>query len=138
MAEIISGNARFTVDGKTVYHATECTISLTRETRERSTKDTNGRVLAKGAKSFSLSISALATYNIDGIETNDFGDLFDLYNDDSDTQIPVVFTPDEDDAAFTLEGVGIITSLEGSFTNEEDGTSSLTIEGGAITKVPAA
>ena len=133
--KVMSGNGRFTLDGKTVYHATECTLSLSRETKERSTKDTDGRELGKGIKSFSMSTSALAVYGSDGAQTHDFGGLFDMYNDDSDTPVSLEFVPDEGDATFKFTGSGIITSLEGSFTNEEDGTSSLTIEGGAMTKV---
>lgn len=135
MAKVMSGNARWSLDGKTVYHATECSLNFSRATKERNTKDTDGREVAKGIKSFSLSTSALATYDGDGVETNDFGDLFDLYNDDTDTKIAIEFLPDEEDATFKLTGEAIITSLEGSFTNEEDGTSSLTMEGGAMTKV---
>lgn len=130
----MSGNARFTFDGKTLYHATECSFSFTRATRERATKDTNGRELAKGIKSFSLTASSLATYDSDGVESHDLGSLFDMYNDDSDTPIQVEFVPDESDGTFKFSGTGIMTSLEGTFTNEEDGTSSLTIEGGAMTK----
>ena len=134
----MSGNARFTLDGKTVYHATTCSLSFTRETKERATKDIVGRELAKGIKSFSASISSLVTYNGDGVQTNDFGDLFDMYNDDSDTKITLVFTPDETlttgENSFTLTGEGIITDLQGDFANEEDGTASLTIQGGAMTK----
>ena len=135
MAQVMSGNARWTLDGKTVFHATECTLSFSRQMKERNTKDTDGREVAKGIKSFTLSTSTLATYNAEGEETHDFGSLFDLYNDDSDTKISVEFVPDEVDATFKLTGQAVITSLEGSFTVEEDGTSSLTMEGGAMTKV---
>lgn len=141
--KIMSGNARFTLDGKTVYHATTCSLSFTRETKERATKDIEGKELAKGIKSFSASISSLVTYNGDGTKTNDFGDLFDMYNDDSDAKITLVFTPDEADTAatptgtdstYTLTGDGIITDLSGDFANEEDGSSSMTIAGGAMVK----
>ena len=133
--KVMSGNARWSLDGKTVFHATECTLSLTRATKERSTKDTDGRELAKGIKSFSLSSSHLVVYGSDGIASNDFAALTDIFNDDTDTRIAVVFTPSETDKEYTLEGEGIMTSLEGNFVNEEDGTSSLTIEGGSMTKV---
>ena len=66
---------------------------------------------------------------------HDFAALTDIFNDDTDTRIAVVFTPSETDKEYTLEGEGIMTSLEGNFVNEEDGTSSLTIEGGSMTKV---
>lgn len=131
--KVMSGNARWTLDGKTVYHAQNCTINLTRALKERTSKDIEGRQVAKGIKSFSISISALATYGSDGTETHDFRALFKLYNDDTDTQIPLEFIPDEADSLWKLVGEGVITDLSGDFTNQEDGTSSMTIEGGAMT-----
>ena len=131
--KVMSGNARWTLDGKTVYHAQSCTISLTRALKERTSKDIKGRQVAKGIKSFSLSVSALATYGSDGTETHDFRSLFKAYNNDDDVRIPIEFIPDEADAAWKLVGDGVITDLSGDFANQEDGTSSLTMEGGAMT-----
>lgn len=134
--KVMSGNMRLTLDGSTVYHATEASLTLSRETKERSTKDTDGREVAKGIKSFSASASALGTYGSDGVDaTHDFEALFDLYNDDTDTRVQVEFVPDEGDAVFKLQGFGIITSLELNAPNEEDSTASISIEGGAMTKV---
>ena len=130
----MSGNLRLTLDGKTVYHATEATLSLSRATKERSTKDTDGREIAKGIKSFTATASALGVYASDGVDTNDFGALFDLFNDDTDSTIAVEFVPDEADATFKLGGSAIITSLELNAPNEEDSTASITLEGGAMTK----
>ena len=130
----MSGNARIHIGGKTVYHATECTLALAREMKERSTKDTNGVEKAKGKKSHTISVSALATDQGDGLETLDFGALFVLFNDDTDTPVDWEFIPDEAAAAFKYSGSGVIPSLEGNFVNEEDGTCSFSIEGGAVTQ----
>ena len=130
----MSGNARIHIGGKTVYHATECTLSFTREMKERSTKDTNGVEKAKGKKSHVVSISALATDQGDGTETLDFGGIFALFNDDTDTQVDWEFIPDEAPAKYKYSGSGVIPSMDGNFVNQEDGTCSFSIEGGAVTQ----
>lgn len=138
--KVMSGNMRLTLNGNTVYHSTDATLTLSRETKERSTKDTDGRQIAKGIKSFSASASALGTYAGDGQGSHDFAALFDLYDDDTDTPVAVEFVPDEADHTFKLSGEGIITSLELNAPNEEDTTASISIEGGAMAKttIPAA
>ena len=133
--KIISGNMRITLGGKTVYHATEASLSLSREFKERATKDTDGTERSKGKKSWTASTSALGVYLSDGVDTNDFFALFDLYNDDTDTPIAVEFVPDEADAEYKLTGNGFIESLEKNLPNEEDSTVSISIVGsGAMTK----
>ncbi|WP_271856074.1 phage tail tube protein [Patiriisocius marinus] len=134
--KVISGNLRFTVDGKTFYHSTSCSLSLTRELKERATKDTTGTERAKGVKSWSMTADGLAVYNGDGTTALDMFGLFDAYNDDTDTNIDVEFVQDESDATYKLVGEGIIDSLDGTFANEEDGTASISIQGsGSLTKV---
>lgn len=133
--KVISGNMRLTLGGKTVYHATEASLSLSREFKERATKDTNGTERAKGKKSWTASTSALGAYLGDGVGTNDFFGLFDLYNDDTDTPIEIEFVPDEADAEYKLIGKGFIESLEKNLPNEEDSTVSISIVGsGEMTK----
>ena len=127
--KVISGNIRITLDEKTVYHATECSINLSREVRTRSTKDTNGIQKAKGQTDWTGSTSSLAVYNSDGSGTNDFGALFDLFYDDADTVVPFEFVPSEGDATFMFEGNCIIDSLELNGTVEEDGTASMSFSG---------
>lgn len=133
--KVISGNMRLTVEGKTVYHATDATLDLGREFKERSTKDTNGIERAKGKKNWTASSNALAVYGSDGVDTNDFFALFDIYNDDTDTAVAIEFVPDETDAAYKLTGTGFIESLSKNMPNEEDATVSISILGnGAMTK----
>jgi hypothetical protein len=57
--EIKGKNVRLILDGKKVYHATDCGISLTREMESLSSKDTNGAIQSPGAYSWSATLSAL-------------------------------------------------------------------------------
>lgn len=133
--KVISGNLRLTVDGKTIFHATNCGLDMTRDFKERATKDTTGTERAKGTKSWTASFDGLATY-AGGTTSQDFASLFDLYDDDGVTPIDVEFVPSEADKEYTFVGEGFIDSLSGSFPNDEDGTISLSIVGnGAMTKV---
>lgn len=125
-AKVISGNLRIKLDDKTIFHATEATLSLSREVRERATKDTLGIERAKGTKDWTCTSSALGTYDADGA-THAWDDLFELYDDDSDTTINIEFVPDEADATFMLQGLGIITQLDMNANNDEDATASITI-----------
>ncbi len=134
--KVISGNLRITLAGNTVYHSTECSLTMSRELKERNTKDTNGIQRAKGVKTWSASTSSLAVYGGDGVGTTDFYALFDLYNDDADTTISIEFVQSEGGPGFKLVGEGIIESLEMNAANEEDATASISISGSdAMTKV---
>lgn len=132
MSKVISGNLRLELDGKTIFHATNCSLTMNREFRERSTKDTTGIERAKSTKSWSASYEGLAVY-AGGTTSHDFKSLFELYDDDDDTPVSVEFTPDEDDATWYFQGTGFIESLEGNFAVREDATISLSVLGnGAI------
>lgn len=132
--KVISGNLRLVLDGKTIYHATESSLTLSREVRERSTKDTDGIERAKGLKSFEASASALGVYGADNATTSDFEGLFDIYDDDATESVQIQFIPDESDATVAYEGFAIITSLEGNFANEEDATVSISLTGSETLK----
>ncbi len=127
--KVIAGALRITLAGKKVYHSTECSLTLSRELKDRNTKDTDGIKRAKGKKSWSASTSALAVYGGDGIASVDFFALFDLYDDDADIPIAVEFVPSEADGTFKLSGFGIIESLEMNAPNGEDSTASISISG---------
>ena len=133
--KVISGNMRLTLDGDTVYHSTSCSLSLSREFKERATKDTTGTERAKGIKSWTASVEGLGTYDGDGTGTVDFYAIFDLYTDDTDTPIDVEFVPDEGDATYKLTGEAFIESVEKTMPNEEDSTISISLVGnGAMAK----
>jgi hypothetical protein len=136
--KIMSGQLRLRIDDKTVYHATGVQLSYTRSTKERITKDTNGREESKGIMSFSVSGDALGVYDSDGATALDFKALFVIMNDDTDVKIPVEFLPDEADATFKLTGDGVMKSLNLNANVDEDATCSFTIDGGrlAIVELP--
>ncbi len=50
-------NLRLKVEGKTVFHATECTWSTSRELEDIATKDTNGKRRVLGDYDFTCSTS---------------------------------------------------------------------------------
>lgn len=127
--KVIAGAMRITLEDKKVYHSTECSLTLSRELKERNTKDTDGVKRAKGKKSWSASTSSLAVYGDDGVDAVDFFALFDFYDDDADVPIKVEFVPSEGDATFKLSGFGIIESLEMNAPNGEDSTASISISG---------
>ena len=133
--KVISGNMRITLDGDTVFHSTSCSLSLSRDFKERATKDTTGTERAKGTKSWTASVDGLATYDGDGVNTVDFYKLFDMYTDDTSTPLSIEFVPDEADASYKLTGEGFIESVEKTMPNDEDATISLSIVGnGAMAK----
>lgn len=127
--KVQSGDLRLRLDGKTIFHAVDCSLSLTRNTTERATKDTSGVERSKSTKDWSVSFNGLVTYAGDGVGTHDFSDLFAAYNDDSDTLVDVEFLPSEGDASLKYIGEGIITDLSGNWANDEDGTVSISISG---------
>lgn len=134
--KVISGDLRLKIDGKTIFHATSCSLSMARELKERATKDTNGVENAKGRKTWSATADALGVYKSDGVLTHDFKALFDIYNDDADTALAVEFLPDEvggiGSQVFKYTGTGILTALDGTFENDADATISLTVTGSGV------
>lgn len=131
-----SGNLRLTMNNKKVLEATNCTLSLARETTQRAaTKDTAAGANTKGQRSWSATVAALQTYAGDGATHLRFEDLFDLWKDDSNALVEVEFVPSEGDAVSYYKGFGIITALDSDWSVDEDGTLSATITGsGDITK----
>ncbi|MBF05026.1 MAG: hypothetical protein CMP76_17250 [Flavobacterium sp.] len=58
--EIYKGsNVRFSFEGKTLFHATSCAISISTTLEEIATKDTNGSVVTPGNYSWSMTTNAL-------------------------------------------------------------------------------
>ncbi len=131
-----SGNLRLTLGNKKVLEATNCTLSLARETTQRAaTKDTAAGASTKGQRTWSATVAALQTYEGDGATHLRFEDLFDLWKDDTNALVECEFVPNEGDAISYYKGMGIITALDSDWTVDEDGTLSATISGsGDITK----
>lgn len=126
----ISGNLRLHLNGKKIFDATQCSLSLARETnRASSTKDTTTGAATKGEKSWSVGFEGLAVYAGDGNDGHQFSDLFDLWNDDSDALVHAEFVPSEGDYQFYYEGDVIVTQLDPTFSNDEVATITLSAEG---------
>lgn len=69
MAFIKGKNLRIIVGGKPLFHATECSLSITRDLEEIATKDTDGKEQLAGDYSWTMSTSALV--NVDaGVTTH--------------------------------------------------------------------
>lgn len=126
----ISGNLRLMVDGKVIFDAIGCTLSMSRETTQRSgTKDSAAGSSSKGTKTWTAAYNGLGVYAGDGNDGHQFKDLVDLWNDDSENLVHVEMVPSEDDYQWYYEGDGIITQLDGVFNFSEDSTITLSIQG---------
>lgn len=142
MAVYDGSDLRFTLDGKTVYHATSCSISMTRATKERATKDTTGTEMAKGIKSWSGSGDGLAVMALPAGVTDSqaFEDLFDMYDDDDSANlVDVEFTlgPAGTTGDTYYKGKAIITQLDATSPNEEDATVSFSLTGSGVVEKAA-
>lgn len=133
--KVMSGNMRLRIDGKVIFDAIGCTLTLGREVKSRAaTKDTSAGSNTKSTKTWSAGFNGLAIYAGDGNDGHNFKDLFDLWNSDSSTLPVVQFIPDEADYTYYYEGSGIITGLSMTGNVDEDATITLDITGsGPIT-----
>lgn len=122
---------RLKIDGSTVYHSTEASISMSRDFKERATKDTEGTELSPGIKSWSASCSALGVQELPSGVTGAlaFEALFDKY--DADTALDVEFSLDATGTTF-YKGKCYIESLELNAPNEEDATASISLRGSGV------
>lgn len=126
----ISGNLRLKLDGKVIFDATSCTLSMSREvTQTTGTKDSAAGSNSKGTKSWTASYNGLGIYAGDGNGGHQFKDLVDYWNDDSTTLIAVEFIPSEGDYTWYYAGQGILTQLDGVFNFSENSTVSMTVTG---------
>lgn len=130
-----SGNLRLWLDGDKIFDSTGCTLSMSRETKQRAaTKDTAAGAFTKSTRTFTAEYNGLATYAGDGTSHN-FASLIDIFNDDTATEVTVEFVPSESDYTYYYKGTGIITAMGGTWNTDEDGTVSLTVSGGGISKI---
>lgn len=111
-----------------IAYATECSVSLSLDTFETTSKDSSGwRSLKPGLRSGSVSCQGLAT--LDG--SNDYDALFDAFNNRTTLSL-LVETADAADPGFSASA--IITSLEMSAPMEDVVSYSATFElSGTIT-----
>ena len=127
----IRGNLRLRLNGRVIFDSTSCTISLSRETTQRTgTKDSAAGASTKGTKSWTVSYNGLGVYAGDGTGGRQFKDLIDYWNDDSTDVLLVEMIPEESDHTWYYKGDGgIITQLDGVFNFSEDSTISMTVTG---------
>lgn len=122
-------NLILTVEGATVGHTTSCSLSLSMDTPEATTKDSNGfSEYIGGVKGGEISFEGLVAYD-DSANAIEFADYLLAR-----TQLTCVFgTQEAGDAVYTAEG--FLTSVEMSAEMEATVTysGSITITG-AITK----
>lgn len=128
------------MDGKVIFDATSCTLSMSREvTQTTGTKDSAAGSNSKGTKSWTASYNGLGVYAGDGNDGHQFEDLVDYWNDDSTTLIDVEFVPSEADYQWYYRGNGILTQLDGVFNFSENSTVSMTVTGsGDLSKIDKA
>lgn len=127
---VMSGNLRLTLGNGKIFTAIDCSLSLVRETKQRAAnKDQAAGAFTKGEKSWTATLNSLMTYAGDEAANLSYWDLFDLYDDDTDTLVETEFVPSEGDATFYLKGESIITGMDSNWTVDEDGTLSLSITG---------
>ncbi|WP_422858773.1 hypothetical protein ACOKFD_15645 [Flagellimonas sp. S174] len=127
---VMSGNLRLTLGNGKIFTAIDCSLSLTRATNQRAAnKDQPAGEFTKGEKGWTASLNSLMTYAGDEADKLSYWDLYDLYDDDSDTLVETEFVPDEGDAEFYLKGESIITQMDSAWAVDEDGTLSLSITG---------
>ena len=125
------------IDSTLIAAATDCSLSLSMETIDITTKDSAGwRELLAGTRSGSISCSGLIDYT--DASNKDTTDLFLAF--ENRTALTLAFQKANEvtgDLAFTC--VGFLTSLEQSGGTEDTATYSATFEiSGVITDTPAA
>jgi hypothetical protein len=78
--DILKGkDLRIKMADNTIYHATECSFSTTREIESIATKDTDGNKGTPGNYEWSLSTSALVANKAGGSSQNDTKSILDAY-----------------------------------------------------------
>ena len=125
------------IDSTLIAAATDCSLSLSMETIDITTKDSAGwRELLAGTRSGSISCSGLIDYT--DASNKDTTDLFVAF--ENRTSLTLAFQKANEvtgDLAFTC--VGFLTSLEQSGGTEDTATYSATFEiSGVITDTAAA
>jgi len=118
--EIYKGkNLRIKVDGETVYHATECSFTTTRELESIASKDTNGEKKTPGNYTWGLSTNALVADKAVASSQNDTKSILDAFQ--AGNTVSVEFTTDvEGDIVISgdayIESCNITAPVGGSAT----------------------
>jgi hypothetical protein len=110
-------NVRFSFNGKSLYHATSCKLSISTKLEEIATKDTDGTVSTPSNYAWSISTEALVADKPIASTQSDFMDIVDLQL--AGTEIDIEFT-DSATGSFILAGKVFV---ESSDINAEVGNS---------------
>jgi len=125
MPNEIKGVCRITVDGENVFHEQNATLSIEVETKERETKDTNGKEFRPGDHTWSMTGDGLLVEDTENSELP-FSALFSKLKLKED--VAVEFTPSTTGKLYYY-GQALITSLEASSGTNEDPTASWGVQG---------
>lgn len=81
-------NLRIRVDGKTIFHATECTFTTSRNMESIASKDTNGEQVTPGNYTWGVSTNFLVA-NIPTASTTQVGtkEVLDIYQNGSEVEV---------------------------------------------------
>jgi len=129
---------RVSYDGKPLWHATECSLQIDRDTEDIATKDTDGKQFTNGDYAWTMSTNALYATQETGVTTHVT----------SDDMFGLLLTGDFLDVEFTTGDVGSvlysgqvgITSGSLTATTGSTGTTTFSFKGnGTLVKgvVPA-
>jgi len=128
-------NLRIRIDGKTVFHATECSFTTSRSMESIASKDTNGEQVTPGNYTWSVSTNFLVA-NIPTASTTQVGtkQILDTYQ--AGTEVEVQFTTEiVGDVVITgqayIEGINMSAPTNGVAT----GDSSFKGNGDFVTEV---
>lgn len=125
-------NVRFSFDGKTLFHATSCSVSVSTNIDSIATKDTNGSMNTPGNYEWSLTTSALVADKPAGTTQTDFMELLTLQL--AGTEIEVEFTTGTE-GDFILSGKVYIESTSISAETEGSVSGDFSFKGnGDLTK----
>jgi hypothetical protein len=115
-------NLRIRVDGKTIFHATECTFTTSRNMESIASKDTNGEQVTPGNYTWGVSTNFLVA-NIPAASTTQVGtkQMLDTYQ--SGEEVEVQFTTDiAGDVIITgqsfIEGINMSAPTNGVATGD--------------------
>ena len=83
-------NLRISVDGETVFHATECSFNSSMQLEEIATKDTNGNIVVDGNYTWGVSTNMLVADKAVASTQEDFVGLLNKFK--SGTTVAIEFT----------------------------------------------
>jgi hypothetical protein len=125
--DILKGkDLRITLAGGSIYHATECSFSTSRNFDEVATKDTDGTITTPDNLTWNLSTSALVANKPDPGTQKDIKDIFTEYLAKNEVAVEFATTTNGD---ITISGNAFIENVEITAATEGRATFSVTFRG---------